>query len=135
MQLVTSAVVGGDGSSGAGDDVSGSGKNLDDQSGLKDAAEQTNSKQTFSSDVEVTKPMKSPTSSLSDGDCKRICSEITRLLLCHSEHAMTLNELQESFVENEDPVNPSLKDLQYCVTTYSQEKGVQKFTVSLNHIH
>ena len=132
MQLIASAVVGG-GGGGAGNDITGSRNSLDECGASKDTAKKDDSKpQLVLPNVERIKPTKAPSSSLTDNDCKRVCSEIARLLLCHPEHAMTLNELRDSFLENEDPINPSLKDLQYCVTTYAQEKGTQKFSVSLD---
>ena len=46
----------------------------------------------------------------------RLVSEMHRLLMCHSEHAMTLTELCEEFRKTDDPACPSEQDLHACAS-------------------
>ena len=72
-------------------------------------------------------------------EAKRLCSESQRLLLSHPDHAMTLAEMVESFMQGEDPARPSTGELHHCLaannTTGSGGEGVkvqQKYQVGIN---
>lgn len=58
---------------------------------------------------------------------ERLISEIRRMLLSHQEHAMTLAELVESFLANQDPTHPTAESLYRQLSTHNL---TQKFEVN-----
>ena len=62
--------------------------------------------------------------------CIRLLSEMHRILLCHHEHSMTLEELCTSFKDTEEPSQPTPTDLIGAIETYAGKKSQYKFNVS-----
>lgn len=63
-------------------------------------------------------------------DAERLSSETKRLLLGHSEHALTLSELVETFREAKDPAKPSAEMLYESLSKYNtRAAGGQRFEV------
>ena len=63
-------------------------------------------------------------------DAERLSSETKRLLLGHSEHALTLSELVESFRESRDPARPTAEMLYESLSKHNtRSAGGQRFEV------
>ena len=62
----------------------------------------------------------------SDRESQRLTSETQRLLQSHPEHAMTIGELIQSFVEVEDPARPQPEELSLCLHKHNVRKGGSK---------
>lgn len=58
---------------------------------------------------------------------KRLVNEVRRILLLHPEHAMTLTELLEAFVRQEDPATPTVQSLYRHLET--MDGATKKFEV------
>ena len=69
-------------------------------------------------------------------DAERLSSETKRLLLRHSEHALTLSELVESFRESRDPARPTAEMLYKSLSEYNtRTAGGQRFEVRNFVVH
>ena len=62
----------------------------------------------------------------SDRESQRLASETQRLLQCHAEHAMTIEELVQSFAEAEDPAQPRAEELSLCLHKHNVRRGGSK---------
>lgn len=62
----------------------------------------------------------------SDRESQRLASETQRLLQCHAEHAMTIEELVQSFTEAEDPAQPRAEELSLCLHKHNVRRGGSK---------
>ncbi len=86
----------------------------------------------FEEHTENLVPTKPPRLRLCESICVRLLSEMHRILLCHNEHSMMLEELCESFKDTEEPSQPTSTDLIGAIETYAGKKSQYKFNVSLN---
>ena len=61
-----------------------------------------------------------------DRESQRLASETQRLLQCNPEHAMTIEELVESFAEAEDPAHPQPEELSLGLHKHNVRRGGSK---------
>ena len=76
-------------------------------------------------------PIAPPRLRLCETICVRLLSELHRILLCHPEHSMTLEELCTSFRDTEEPSEPKADDLLGAIEKYAGKKSQYKFNVRL----
>ena len=76
-------------------------------------------------------PIPLPRLRLCETICVRLLSELHRILLCHPEHSMTLEELCISFKDSEEPSEPKADDLLGAIDKYAGKKSQYKFNVRL----
>ena len=61
-----------------------------------------------------------------DRESQRLASETQRLLQCHPENAMTIEELMKSFKEAGDPAHPQPEELSLCLHKHNVRRGGAK---------